>query len=60
MSRTNPASEEWEVYFRNHPEVIASWGEANGRQPNCTCKPCDPNELRSRPSILAEPTNSTR
>lgn len=26
--------EAWEDYHRRHPEVLASWGEQNGRMPN--------------------------
>lgn len=41
----------WEAYFRNHPEVIANWGQVNGREPNCPCAKCDPDELLPRPNI---------
>jgi hypothetical protein len=27
----------WAAYHRNHPEVVASWGEQNGRWPSCPC-----------------------
>lgn len=40
MSREQPRNEEWEVYYSIHPEVLASWGEANGRRPNCECPRC--------------------
>lgn len=30
----------WQRYHANHPEVLASWGEQNGRLPNCGCAPC--------------------
>lgn len=42
----------WARYRTNHPEVLASWGEQNGRWPNCACKPCDPEQLIPRPNIL--------
>jgi len=52
VSRENPRSEEWARYYANHPKVIASWGETNGRAPRCPCKLCDPDELLPRPDIL--------
>jgi hypothetical protein len=40
MSRSRPASAAWAAFFQNHPKVIASWGETNGRTCNCTCAAC--------------------
>ncbi|GAB3830090.1 hypothetical protein [Kribbella italica] len=40
MSRENPRSPEWAKFYENHPNVIASWGEANDRANNCPCVPC--------------------
>jgi hypothetical protein len=37
--RRSPA---WIRYYRNHPEVSATWGEQNGREPTCTCAACSP------------------
>lgn len=37
---TNPRTPAWAIYYRNHPEVVASWGEQNGREPNCSCADC--------------------
>lgn len=41
MSRETPRSPEWAAFYRNHPEVVASWAEANGRAVNCPCEPCE-------------------
>jgi predicted DNA-binding transcriptional regulator AlpA len=30
----------WEEYFRNHPEILASWAQQNGRAPRCECQNC--------------------
>lgn len=43
--------EAWELFFANHPEVLASWGHQNGRMPNCTCALCDPNEELERSNV---------
>lgn len=40
MGPGNPRDEAWARYYRAHPEVVASWGEQNGRQPNCGCPAC--------------------
>ena len=44
----------WREYHINHPEVSASWGEQNGRWPNCTCIECDPGGLLPTPDIAVE------
>jgi hypothetical protein len=44
----------WDLYFVNHPEVLASWGHQNGRWMNCPCAQCDPGEIRPRPDFLTE------
>lgn len=54
MTRENPRSDSWARYYANHPNVLATCGEANGREPNCSCVLCDPNELLPRPNILSE------
>lgn len=33
-------TEQWAAYFRNHPEVAASYRHQTGGAPVCTCKPC--------------------
>lgn len=55
MTRENPRSDAWAAYYRNHPNVIASWGESNGRAPKCTCALCDPDQLLPRPNIVVGP-----
>lgn len=40
MTREKPASPAWRIYYAAHPEVAASWGEANGREPTCRCPAC--------------------
>lgn len=52
MSRQNPRSPEWEEYYRQHPDVIANWGENNGREPTC------PNTGRSA-SVCEYPDHRT-
>jgi len=32
----------WATFRANHPEVLASWGEQNGRDPKCRCHLCGP------------------
>lgn len=44
MSRENPRSPAWARYYANHPDTVATWGESNGREPNCSCNACDPAE----------------
>lgn len=39
----------WQVYFGNHPEVLASWGHQNGRWPDCGCEPCQDSGLVHEP-----------
>lgn len=31
MSRSNPRDPEWAEYYEQHPDVLASWAESNGR-----------------------------
>lgn len=40
MSRENPRTPEWAAYYAAHPEVAASWSEANDRPPRCVCARC--------------------
>ena len=36
----------WDMYFTNHPTVLASWGHQNGRPMTCPCAACDPRQVR--------------
>lgn len=40
MSKREPASPAWAIYYQVHPDVAATWGESNGREPNCDCARC--------------------
>lgn len=53
-------TEAWARYRANHPEVLAAWGQQNGRWPKCTCAECDPQELLPRPNILLEIEGETQ
>ena len=33
MSRDNPRDDQWAEWYTFHTDVLASWGEANGRRP---------------------------
>lgn len=43
----------WSRFFRNHPNILASWGHQNGRWPNCGCATCDPRGIQPPADILA-------
>jgi hypothetical protein len=59
VSRENPRSPEWAEYYAQHPEVLASWGESNGRQPPAELCPktgrsasvCDTPDHRNCPDL---------
>jgi hypothetical protein len=38
--RPRGRTDAWRRYYVNHPEVVASWGEQNGREPDCECVAC--------------------
>lgn len=52
MSRDNPRSQAWAAFYANHPEVVATWGEANGYEPNCGCHSCDPDGLQPAGNVV--------
>jgi hypothetical protein len=35
----------WRRYYSNHPNVVASWAEQNGREPDCPCQKCKSTQL---------------
>jgi hypothetical protein len=46
----------WLVYRDNHPEVVASWGQQNGRWPNCPGPECNLGQAQSQEWNAFEPT----
>lgn len=45
IDRISEFQRQWNVYFANHPEVVASWGHQNGYMPSCGCKKCEESGL---------------
>lgn len=45
-------SQAWEAYHANHPGVVASWAQQNGRWPNCPGPECNPGRA---PEVIHDP-----
>lgn len=50
----------WDRYRANHPDVLASWAQQNGRQPTCTCPRCKPHHDGAAQALVPEPTFGER